>query len=73
MRKEKGHLSKFKARVKDLQAQGLETEALLSAIKEDKVIMWIRFGDGAHDDDRRKVTQLLIQHRVHSMYWKGWK
>lgn len=37
VRKEKTHLSKFRTRVKELEAQGNETEALLSGIKEDKV------------------------------------
>lgn len=37
IRKEKTHLSRFAARAKELEAQGNETEALLSGIKEDKV------------------------------------
>lgn len=37
IRKEKTHLSRFGARAKELEAQGNETEALLSGIKEDKV------------------------------------
>ncbi|CAN0024546.1 unnamed protein product, partial [Scytosiphon promiscuus] len=37
IRKEKAHLSKFRARAKELEAQGVDTEGLLSGMKEDKV------------------------------------
>ncbi|CAN0186100.1 unnamed protein product [Ectocarpus sp. 8 AP-2014] len=36
IRKEKTHLSKFRARAKELEAHGVDTEALLAGMKEDK-------------------------------------
>lgn len=37
VRKEKYHLTKFRGRVRELEAQANQTEALLSGVKEDKV------------------------------------
>ncbi|CAN0260558.1 unnamed protein product, partial [Ectocarpus sp. 4 AP-2014] len=36
IRKEKTHLSRFRARAKELEAHGVDTEALLAGMKEDK-------------------------------------
>ncbi|CAN0279021.1 unnamed protein product, partial [Ectocarpus fasciculatus] len=36
IRKEKTHLSRFRARAKELEAHGIDTEALLAGMKEDK-------------------------------------
>lgn len=44
IRKEKAHLSKFRARAKELEAQGVDTEGLLSGMKEDKVREDLRCG-----------------------------
>ena len=41
IRKEKVHLSRSRARVREMEAQGTETEALLSGMKEDKVGPWV--------------------------------
>ena len=40
IRKEKAHLSKSRVRVREMEAQGTETEALLAGMKEDKVGPW---------------------------------
>lgn len=40
IRKEKAHLSKSRARIREIEAQGTDTEALLSGVKEDKVGCW---------------------------------
>lgn len=53
VRKEKAHLSKFRSRVKELEAQGTETEALLAGIKEDKVL-----------DDAGRVSALPLRYCV---------
>lgn len=37
IRRERAHLARFRARVRELESQGTETDGLLAAIKEDKV------------------------------------
>lgn len=46
IRREKALLARFRARARELEAQGTETDALLAAIKEDKVFFIFYFWGG---------------------------